>query len=258
MNKNEWTKKIALISTRPHKTNIKLSVDLKNSSISLLDYPLTEIYPLDNYKIFDGILKNLKIYHHIIFISTNSVHFFLERVKKQSINIPKSLIFSCIGPTTKSLLQKNLSVNIHSPENHFDSEHLLKKEILSDVRERKILIIRGKGGRETLKNELEKRGADVSYGECYIRKYVNINLFHLKKDLTKYNHKFMLISSTNSAKHLINQLIDIEKCWLHNIKIIVNHNKIRDQLSAIFKHILVSENIELQKLKELIATETLD
>jgi len=127
-----------------------------------------------------------------------------------------------------------------------------------DVRERKILIIRGKGGRETLKNELEKRGADVSYGECYIRKYVNINLFHLKKDLTKYNHKFMLISSTNSAKHLINQLIDIEKSWLHNIKIIVNHNKIRDQLSAIFKHILVSENIELQKLKELIATETLD
>ncbi len=41
-------KKIVLISTRPHKTNVQLSNELKNSDIQLLTYPLTEIYPLDN------------------------------------------------------------------------------------------------------------------------------------------------------------------------------------------------------------------
>ena len=71
-------KKIALISTRPWGTNVQLSDDLKNSDIKLLSFPLTEIYPINNYQIFDGVIKNIKTYQHIIFISTNAVHFFLE------------------------------------------------------------------------------------------------------------------------------------------------------------------------------------
>ena len=98
-------KKIVLISTRPHKTNVQLSNELKNSDIKLLNYPLTEIYPLDNYQIFDTIFENLKTYQHIIFISTNAVHFFLERLKKLSQGIPKNTIISSIGPTTKILLE---------------------------------------------------------------------------------------------------------------------------------------------------------
>ena len=108
-------KKIALISSRPQETNVQLSDDLKKSEIKLLSFPLTEIHPLNNYQIFDGVIKNIKTYQHIIFISTNAVHFFLERVKKLSLQIPKNLIFSSIGPTTKLLLQKKLSVDVHSP-----------------------------------------------------------------------------------------------------------------------------------------------
>ena len=99
-------KKIALISTRPQETNVQLSKELKNSEIKLLSFPLTKIYPLNNYQIFDGVRENIKTYQHIIFISTNAVHFFIERVKKLSLQIPKNLIFSSIGPTTKLLLQK--------------------------------------------------------------------------------------------------------------------------------------------------------
>ena len=161
-------KKIVLISTRPHKTNVQLSNELKNSDIKLLNYPLTEIYPLDNYQIFDAIFENLKTYQHIIFISTNAVHFFLERLKKLSQGIPKNTTISSIGPTTKILLEKHLSLDVHCPVETFDSENLLKEEIFSNVKDQKILIIRGMGGRETLKNNLEKRGAIVNYGECYL------------------------------------------------------------------------------------------
>ena len=138
-------KKIALISSRPQGANVQLSDDLKNSEIKLLSFPLTEIYHTNNYQIFDGVIKNIKTYQHIIFISTNAVHFFLERVKKLSLQIPKNLIFSSIGPTTKLLLQKKLSVDVHSPIKTFDSEHLLKEKIYNNVKGQKILIIRGEG-----------------------------------------------------------------------------------------------------------------
>lgn len=252
------TKKIALISTRPLKTNVQLSEELKNSEIKLLSFPLTEIHPLNNYQIFDGVIENIKTYQHIIFISTNAVHFFLERVKKLSLQIPKNLIFSSIGPTTKLLLQKKLSVDVHFPIKTFDSEHLLKEKIYNNVEGQKILIIRGKGGRETLKNALEEKGATVNYGECYVRKYVDIDLIQLKNDLVNYHHQFILFSSTNSAKHFIDQLHNIETGWLQNIKIIVNHKKIEGLLSKIFKNIFVCNNIDTQNIRKLIVSESLD
>ena len=251
-------KKIALISSRPQETNVQLSDDLKNSEIKLLSFPLTEIHPLNNYQIFDGVIKNIKTYQHIIFISTNAVHFFLERVKKLSLQIPKNLIFSSIGPSTKLLLQKYLSVDVHSPIKTFDSEHLLKEKIYNNVEGQKILIIRGEGGRETLKNALEEKGGIVNYGECYVRKYVDIDLIQLKNDLVNYHHQFILFSSTNSAKHFIDQLHNIETDWLQNIKIIVNHKKIEGLLSKIFKNIFVCNNIDTQNIRKLIVSESLN
>jgi uroporphyrinogen-III synthase len=251
-------KKIALISTRPQKTNVQLSDELKNSEIKLLSFPLTEIHRLNNYQIFDGVIENIKTYQHIIFISTNAVHFFLERVKKLSLQIPKNLIFSSIGPTTKLLLQKKLSVDVHFPIKTFDSEHLLKEKIYNNVEGQKILIIRGEGGRETLKNALEEKGGIVNYGECYVRKYVDIDLIQLKNDLVNYHHQFILFSSTNSAKHFIDQLHNIETGWLQNIKIIVNHKKIEGLLSKIFKNIFVCNNIDTQNIRKLIVSESLD
>ena len=251
-------KKIALISTRPQETNVQLSDKLKNSEIKLLSFPLTEIHPFNNYQIFDGVIKNIKTYQHIIFISTNAVHFFLERVKKLSLQIPKNLIFSSIGPTTKLLLQKKLSVDVHSPIKIFDSEHLLKEKIYNNVEGQKILIIRGEGGRETLKNALEEKGGIVNYGECYVRKYVDIDLIQLKNDLVNYHHQFIIFSSTNSAKHFIDQLHNIETGWLQNIKIIVNHKKIEGLLSKIFKNIFVCNNIDTQNIRKLIVSESLN
>jgi len=251
-------KKIALISTRPQKTNLQLSDELKKSEINLLSFPLTEIHALNSYQIFDGVIKNIKTYQHIIFISTNAVHFFLERVKKLSLQIPKNLIFSSIGPTTKLLLQKKLSVDVHFPIKTFDSEHLLKEKIYNNVEGQKILIIRGEGGRETLKNALEEKGGIVNYGECYVRKYVDIDLIQLKNDLVNYHHQFILFSSTNSAKHFIDQLHNIETDWLQNIKIIVNHKKIEGLLSKIFKNIFVCNNIDTQNIRKLIVSESLN
>jgi len=251
-------KKIALISTRPQETNVQLSDKLKNSEIKLLSFPLTEIHPLNNYQIFDGVIENLSAYQHIIFISTNAVHFFLKRVKKLSLPIPKNLIFSSIGPTTKLLLQKYLSVDVHYPIKTFDSEHLLKEKIYNNVEGQKILIIRGIGGRETLKNALEGKGAIVNYGECYVRKYVDIDLNQLKSDLINYQNQYILFSSTNSAMHFIHQLSNVDSRWLQNIKIIVNHKKIEGLLSKIFKDIFVCNNIDIQNVRKLIVSESLD
>ena len=112
-------------------------------------------------------------------------------------------------------------------------------------------ILEGNDKKEFLK------GAEIAY-ETILTSFAHGDLNKLKNDLTNYPHKFILFSSTNSAKHFLVQLRNIETDWLQNIKIIVNHKRIKEQLSIIFKNIFVCENIEIQKLKELIFSESLD
>ena len=255
---NEQKKQIALVSTRPNSSISQLINELKDTNISVLNYPLTKIKPLKNYETFDFYLKNLNEFQHIIFISTNAVIFFLKRLKILSIVVPKNLIFSSIGPATKKLIQCHLSVNVHCPKKEFDSENLLKEDVFKNIAGEKILIIRGEGGRETLKQGLERRAAIVSYGECYIREYVHLDLNSLKENLMKYHYKFMLISSTNSAVQLLNQLKGFDIGWLQDIKIVVNHKSIKDQIKSISKNVLITQNIDSQSLKKLILSESIN
>jgi uroporphyrinogen-III synthase len=56
-----------------------------------------------------------------------------------------------------------------SPQERHDSEALLQAPRLQAVRGENIIVFRGEGGREQLRQELEARGAKVSYAQCYRR-----------------------------------------------------------------------------------------
>ena len=106
MSKNKIKNNIALISTRPYEKNIALFKELKSANVLLLNHPLTEIKPLEDYSKFDLILSNLNNYQHIIFISTNAVNFFVKRLKNLKIKLPNHIILSSIGPMTQEALKK--------------------------------------------------------------------------------------------------------------------------------------------------------
>lgn len=73
-----------------------------------------------------------------------------------------------IGAATQQALQKFTSHDIHSPT-LANSENLLALPLLQDVKNKKILIITGQGGRELLAQTLQKRGAKVNIMACYKR-----------------------------------------------------------------------------------------
>jgi uroporphyrinogen-III synthase len=252
MSLNDKTNKVVLISTRPDKKNIFLLKDLVGTNISLLNFPLTEISELKDYNKFDLILSNLKKYQHIIFISTNAVYFFIERFKNLSIKLPKQITFSCIGPSTQEALQKEFNIDVHFPKETYDSKSLMNDKIFNDIRQKNILIIRGKGGREVLKNKLIEKGAKVDYGECYIRNYLPINFKQLKTDVKSFSKIYLLITSHESAKHFLSQNNKQSWGWLKDVNIIVNHQRTKKTLSLISDKIYVTNDITGHALSNLI------
>ena len=244
-------KSIALISTRPLKKDLENIEPKNNYKFTIIDQPLSKITPLQDYSTFDSILESIYQFHHIVFISTNAVYFFIDRLNKNKISIPNHLRFSCIGTSTRKFIENALKKNVNCPSDIYDSEYLLKHAIFNNIKNKNILIIRGKGGRETLKEGFESKEANVVYGECYNREYLSINLTKIKKTVQNFDQVYLLITSLESAikfmSHNINQNLD----WLNSINFIVNHQVIKNELQP-FSKVFVTNNISLISLQKIM------
>jgi len=106
-------------------------------------------------------------YDWVIFISQNAVRYSLSLLPLT--DWPTTTSIAAVGPTTSNALQQaGLNVN-KQPDNSMTSEGLLEKFSTAQLTGKKILIVRGVGGRETLANGLREMGAFVDYAEVYSR-----------------------------------------------------------------------------------------
>ncbi|TVO76903.1 uroporphyrinogen-III synthase [Sedimenticola selenatireducens] len=112
-------------------------------------------------------LEQFSRYDIAIFISPNAVLWGLKWAPDQEL--PEGVALAAVGKrTAQTLAESGYPVDV-VPEESFDSEGLLETPELRDVQGKRILILRGNGGRELLGEELSKRGAVVDHVEVYQR-----------------------------------------------------------------------------------------
>jgi len=241
-------KKNKLILTRPHYQNHKLIESIKMENLDIVNMPLIEIDAIIDYKHSDINQKMNRSIHCIIFISTNAVIYFGQLLKKFNLPFPKANFMAAIGKSTAQLIKDTFGAEALFPKNIYDSEHLIDMSIFNDVTEKYCLIIRGKGGRETLKNLLINRGATVEYLECYQRSMIPLNAENFK-DIKIPGNNFILISSNEVAQHFVNQITKLN-IDVSDFIFIVNHERIAEKITPISKKIKMIDEIndaEIQK-----------
>ena len=104
----------------------------------------------------------------IIAVSGNAVRFTTQALSEKEMTWPLAQYFS-VGKSTQSQLQIATQQGVISPQNGFNSEALLALPELQAVEKSNVLILRGVGGREYLKETLQERGAVVDYYQPYQR-----------------------------------------------------------------------------------------
>ena len=108
----------------------------------------------------------------LIFISVPAVQFGIPGL--QEFALARKRIFA-VGPSTAAKIRdmsgEQETLDLTLPTEGFNSEALLRLDGLQrpSVVGKKILIVRGRGGREHLADELRRRGAEVEYFEVYER-----------------------------------------------------------------------------------------
>ena len=133
-------------------------------------FPLIEISPIDDWSAFDAATARLDDVALVVFISPNAVDFSLPRLLAAR-PWPRPPQVAAIGPGTVRRLADFGISGVIVPAARFDSEALLELSPLQSaaVVGKRVLILRGNGGRELLAETLRARGAVVDCVTCYRR-----------------------------------------------------------------------------------------
>ncbi len=225
--------------TRPVGQATKLTTLLEAAGASIVSYPLIAIAPLVDRQAVVQQFNTLSQQDWLVFISSNAVYHGMAAIKLADENgLPAKLKYAAIGPVTAKSLAEYGVDEVLIPESRFDSEALLAMPQWQDMQGQQVMIVRGVGGRELLANTLSKRGAKVTFAECYQRinpQTSTVALYDPATEMTRCDA--MVITSSEAMRHLL-ELAQInhsnaEQHWLKKIKLCVNLPRVAEPANSL-------------------------
>jgi uroporphyrinogen-III synthase len=147
---------LQVLVTRPASQATGLIHRLEKLGAQTLALPMLELVAHDH-------VLPASQYDLLIFISSNAVHFGQAVLAAQ----PQARLAAVGASTAQTLLDAGHQVDV-TPESATSSEALLAHPLLQKP-PAKVLIVRGVGGRELLRDTLIKRGSQVEVLEVYRR-----------------------------------------------------------------------------------------
>ncbi|MCK5902120.1 MAG: uroporphyrinogen-III synthase [Cocleimonas sp.] len=216
--------------TRPVHQAGQLTLRLEAEGAQVFSFPLLEIIAPTSPAQVHQQAQHLKHYDTAIFISPNAVKNAFTFVSKAQL---AGLKIAAVGKKTAQTLQQHgLSVDCF-PQTGFNSEALLALDKMQRVENQQMIIFRGEGGRELLRNTLISRGATVDYLNVYARRCPMLNLDQLKYQYQQNKLDIIVITSGESLAHLLR--LSHGEQWLFDLPLLVGSQRIKNKFQSKFR-----------------------
>jgi uroporphyrinogen-III synthase len=192
-----------IVITRPKHQANALAKDIKAVGGNIFLFPTLEIVPVQLTQTDKEKIQHLSETDIIIFISPNAVEHGLNHIEALT-ELPKHILLATVGQSSAKILSARLGKQPDiTPEENFSSEGLLETTAMQNVTNKRILIIRGNGGREHLKQTLQQRGALVEYINAYQRVKPETSTTDFEQYLQNNQIAAIVITSAESLKNLL-------------------------------------------------------
>jgi len=159
-----------IVVTRPLHQADQLCALIEQAGGVAIRLPAIDIRPISDTNTVAAILSDLNKYDLAIFVSRNAVMHAMLLLEGQPDRLAGLQIVALGEGTAAALHTTGLKVIMHGGSRS-NSESVLALPLLQEaaVRNKRIIIFRGEGGRELLTDTLRKRGAQVDHAEVYQR-----------------------------------------------------------------------------------------
>lgn len=232
---------LSTLITRPTHQSQDLAIQTQSLGGNVIHFPTLEICgPKNTKKVIQGI-KKLNQYDLIIFISPNAVFKTAEYIHDIWPSWPQNLKTIATGPgTALSLKQHKLPCDNH-PEKDFSGIGLLSLNVLQNIKRKKILIIKGEGGRHYLAKNLKARGAQIENLNVYKRKLPKIDASNIPNQETI---DIIICTSNSGLRNLVGLLSPHWQDALFQKQLLVISPRLADNAKKLgfVKPALISDN----------------
>ena len=234
-----------LLITRFSPKAEQLAEALNRADCFSIAQPLLKIVPLEDALTTKKFVNGY--YDVVIAVSGNAVECTKRLIKKEW---PKAT-YIAVGVSTQALLNDVIENEALVPEDSADSEGLLSLELLQSIQGKRILILRGQGGRDLLDKTLAARGAEVTFLESYKRIKLDLNGTELVNNWQQASINGAIISSIEILNQFFTLVPNNYKNWLSKLILYVPSERVAEQaLTLGAEQVVILPSLRTERIVE--------
>ncbi|MFO1391827.1 MAG: uroporphyrinogen-III synthase [Agitococcus sp.] len=159
---------LRIVNTRPEQRAVQLTQALEQQGATVFSLPLLETVALELSAVSKDCLLNLDRYHSVFVVSPTAADLGLNALADFWPQWPVGIEWLAIGQSTAQVLRSYLIEPIVPKQE--TSEGLLQLPQLQQLAQgQRLLVLRGEGGRNLVRDSLQNRGINVDYVDLYRR-----------------------------------------------------------------------------------------
>ncbi len=193
-----------------------------------LHLPSMNISPLVDSLVVEQILKSMEAFDVLIFVSRNAVKYASQHVSDIARQLTKKPVIALGAGTCEELSRIGLDDVIYTDGNT-GSDAVLDMDVLQadNVAGKRVLIIRGIGGRELLGQRLGERGAEIQYAELYRRTKPEVAAETIKNMWQIEKPDVVLVTSAEGLQNLLELTEEKERPLFLKTRLVVISPRVR-------------------------------
>ena len=194
-----------VLVTRPAEQARGLARRIEAEGGEVILFPVLAIEPVSDLDTVRAGIGPLERFDLVIFVSPNAVAHGRALLGPTATRAPG---IAAIGPSTARALEAAGATVAIRPAAGYTSEALLAEPALNDLQGRRVLVVRGVGGRELIADTLRARGAEVAYAEVYRRVATRSDARSLRSSWRRDGMDFVTVLSLETLDALRAHLDD--------------------------------------------------
>lgn len=230
-----------IVVTRPAAQAGKLAAALERMGACAVLFPVLAIREISDPRVLHQLAARLDEFDLAVFVSPNAVDQALTVICAQR-PWPARLRVAVMGEASQQAVARFGITGIIAPTQRHDSEALLELPELQAVNGKRVLILRGDGGRELLGETLARRGAKVEFATCYQRGKPDIDAGPLLQLWADGRLDAITLTSSEGLRNLVEMLGEPGQTALRNTPVFASHSRIVEAARALgLRNALVTE-----------------
>ncbi|TEW54000.1 uroporphyrinogen-III synthase [Psychromonas sp. RZ22] len=226
-----------------------LADKLKNNGYASIAQPLFKVHALKDPKMLRSFINHE--YDIVIAVSRNAVKY----THQQLIGSWPEALYLAVGDATQKQLNKVTNQLVLTPLSQFDSEGLLALDALQSVKSKRILILRGEGGRDLLAETLSHRGAKVEFFQTYKRVKIDLDGDELVNNWQQAAINGAIISSIEILNQLFTLVSNKHNSWLSELILYVPSQRVAIQATKLgAKHVVLLPSLDSDQIVKFFKT----